>query len=314
MNFFGSKLPKQAKQGIVKIALLILGICVFITMPLIASLGWFNSNAAGTATGMQVVLSTEKYDILIASRPAAQYDPLAEDSEHNLRYPNITDLTDLLDDYGYDFTETSTSVAPALALELTNSTAGADKNLMPGSSGTLEFYIRPTAGAAGTTVTLTLGIKGYGIQYRQENAVDVPYAAPVNEAAVNDLLLGHFLFFTGYDSENHRYSGLITDGTFEVLLDSPTPTGTGALSDCYKVTLYWEWPVTYEEILEETSTTSPAVARKYPAELADYWDDNRNYFFATNPNASSTLLLSDGYNDGDQTIADKVRFLVVTVK
>ena len=315
MSFFGKKMPKKAKQGMVKIALLVLGICAALSMPFIAALGWFASNGTTDATGMQVVASTELYDILI-DRPATQFDPLELDENSQPIYPNITAFRAQLAADGYSLSALSTETASQLGFELTNEAYEADSgyNLVPGSYGALHFYLRPNAGADGSEVTLSLEFGGYANTYDEYDQLEI---VPVEEEEVLDLLKGHLLFFTERtgSAENYQYDGLIENGSFQYAMDPLVhpKCSTPGKTDCYEITLYWEWPVTYEEIIENTSTTSPAVTKKYPVELADYWNDNREFFFETNANETDPVLLSDGYNDGDQRIGDTVNFITVRV-
>ena len=135
----------------------------------------------------------------------------------------------------------------------------------------------------------------------------------VENPLVRELLTGHVLFFTGRTGAtyaDYRYTGLITDRTVHFTTEGNTPVPG---EDYYEVTLYWEWPITYYEILEGMSTTSPAVTRKYPPELRTYIDTHRDLFFVANQNSNDSELLSDGYNDADQTIGENADFFVAYI-
>ena len=81
----------------------------------------------------------------------------------------------------------------------------------------------------------------------------------------------------------------------------------------YEVTIYWEWPVTYDDITENTSTTSPAVTKKYPAALTDYVSAHPEYFFASGASAVTPGQKIDSYNDGDQLIGDNIQYVALFV-
>ena len=68
MERFGKGMPKQVRQGLVKIAFLIVGICAALSVPFIATFGWFASNSSVGETGLQVSARGDKYDILIATQ------------------------------------------------------------------------------------------------------------------------------------------------------------------------------------------------------------------------------------------------------
>ena len=67
------------------------------------------------------------------------------------------------------------------------------------------------------------------------------------------------------------------------------------------------------DIAENISTTSPAETKKYPAEVGPYLSTHKEYFFATVPNSNKADVLSDAYNDGDQTIGDGANCLVLYI-
>ena len=90
----------------IKIACLIVGICAVLSLPLIASLGWFSSNPHMLVTGLQTVVTTDSYELLI-ERPAERYDEALTDEEGELVYPGIGDLKTQMRADGYDFTESS---------------------------------------------------------------------------------------------------------------------------------------------------------------------------------------------------------------
>ena len=313
MNLFGKNIPKAAQKGLVKIALLVVGICAFISIPVVLSLGWFASNDNTNANGMQVVVSTETYDILVARGGSDRYDA-SETVEGQPLYRYIGDMKTRLGTEGYDFVNPD---AKQLAIELINvrDNVGIGYNLAPGSYGYATFYIRPHDPSDTSTVTISLQVTGY----RFNGSAVVPAD---NENALN-MLQGHLLFFaerTGALRENHQYSGLLNGGELAFTMDA----GASFKSETnyYEITIYWEWPITYDEITDNLSTTSPAVTKKYPAELKTYIDgdpddpdDNGHpqYFFASGASAVTSGKEIDSYNDGDQLIGDNINFVAVFI-
>lgn len=315
MVFLGKKIPKKARKGLIKIACLIVGICAVLSLPLIASLGWFSSNSQTLATGLQVVVSTESYQLLI-DRSVVRYNEALTDEEGDPVYPGIGDLKTKMESDGYDFTETSTADAPFLAFELTNEYMDSEGgySLIPGSYGTLTFYLRPREGADNTTVLLSLLVGGYENTYDLEDNLEI---VPATDETALNMLKGHILFFTGRTGERHsdyQYRGLISEGTFSYDMREHDKCLEVGKTDCYEITLYWEWPLTYEEILYNTGTVSPAVTKKYPPELTGYVTSHPEYFFASNEDSEILDRLVDGYNDGDQAIGDNVHYIAVSIQ
>lgn len=306
MNLFGKNIPKAAQKGLVKIALLVVGICAFISIPVVLSLGWFASNNNTTANGMQVVVSTETYDILVARGGADLYDATATVEGQPL-YQRIGDMKTRLGTEGYDFVSPD---ANQLAIELINvrDNVGIGYNLAPGSYGYATFYIRPHDPSDTSTVTISLQVTGY-----RYNGVAVVPADNDNNGAALNMLQGHLLFFaerTGALRENHQYSGLLNGGELAFTMDA----GDSFKSETnyYEITIYWEWPITYDEITDNLSTTSPAVTKKYPVELTPYISAHPEYFFASDSAVASGKEI-DSYNDGDQLIGDNINFVAVFI-
>ena len=314
MMFFGKKIPKKARKGLIKIACLIVGICAVLSLPLIASLGWFSFNPRMQVTGMQVVVSTDCYELLI-DRSAERYNESLTDEEGKFVYPGIGDMKTKIEDDGFDLTEVTTSDAAFLAFELTNEYIDTDGHysLIPGSYGTLTFYLRPRDGADGSVVTLSLEVDGYQSAYDLEDNLEI---VPVEDETALNMLNGHLLFFqtrTGARPSDYQYDDLIESGCFLYDMSQHSKSLEEGKTDCYEITLYWEWPLTYEEIYNNTGTVSPAVVKRYPPELSAYVSAHPEYFFATNVDSVVFDRLVDGYNDGDQAIGDSVHYLVVKI-
>lgn len=316
MAFFGKNVPKNAKKGLIRIAGLIVGICAVLSLPLIASLGWFASSSGMRSSGLQVVVSTDLYDLLI-DRSVERYDEDLLNDEGDPVYPGIGDLKTQMAAVGYDFVETSTEDAPMLAFELISESTDSEGNysLIPGSYGTMTFYLRPTAAADGSAFLFSFLVAGYQNSYDLEDNLVI---APVTDETTQNMLKGHLLFFrsrTGARASDYQYDGLIETDQFLYDTGLHEKCDEVGKTDCYKITLYWEWPVTYEEILYNTGTDSPeVVVKRYPPELSTYVAAHPEYFFASYADSVILDQLVDGYNDGDQAIGDNVNYVVVSIR
>lgn len=314
MKKTGRKIPPQAKKGLVKIAFLIVGICVALAMPVVASLGWFSVNSANRSTGMSVVVSTGLYDILIDERPAALYNESETNAEGDPVYPTVGEMKTRLAER-YSLTALTTA-GGSIALELNNEyhDSHGGYNLQPGAYGSLTFYLRPREGVDGTVIPVSLTIGGYVNVYDESDDLDI---MPATDVDLLNYLQGHLLFFTGRTGaspEDYRYTGLIDEGVLEYDTSAHDKCAEEGKTDCYRITLYWEWPITYEEIVQETGTEQPPVERKYPPELRTYVAAYPERFFASHADSDSLILLSDGYNDADQAIGYGIHYFTVTIR
>ncbi len=261
------------------------------------SWAWFSANQTVDATGMGVRVSGDDntFDILV--RRQARYDETDRLGEPV--YPSIPNLKTELTTAGYSSAAEDVSVNEAgnLAFELVNEFCYDEKySLMPDAYGHITFYVKPKTVAEHLTVDFQVTVGGYVYQ-EAETEGDEPELVAVDNETVLDLLKGHFLLFenrAGNSREDYQYTDLIR-GTFSFDSDDYTLIESGDFEDCYEVTLYWEWPLTYS-ILRE------GIGDRYPSELSDYIENNRNYFFAMNQSSNNLEKLNDGYDDGDQTI------------
>ncbi len=277
------------------------------------SLGWFAGGTNVRTTGMQVVAFSNNCEVLIER--GSEYD-LTKGTPPIERYPGAAAVKGYLEDDGYDVdTATTTTGETKLAFEMVNELvhseydeyAGAvieTRFLVPGAYGTVTFYLRPLADVTRLQKTISLSIDGLNFNESTGNYEEVASQSTL------DLLKGHILFFTertGATREQYRYDGLV-DGSFvfdsaeHELCDEPGKT------DCYKVVLYWEWPETYLDISRNTSDAENT--RKYPAELDDYILDHPEFFFAINQASEDETERSEGYDDGDQKIGNRVHYVV----
>ena len=284
---------------------------IFATTLAVVSFAWFSSNRYVRQSGMSVVISNETVDLLVerASRYESGYDGIADFK---------TALT--ADGYAFNVSDTSTqNLSPSnhLGQEMVVA-APTFQNmyyLMPGAYGTLTFYVRPKPGKDLSTIRIRLTPGGY--KNEVDENTDETVVTKVTSTRILNLLKGHILFFqdrtyvTQNTFDNYIYSDLITDDGFlyEMRGDAYKCDEQGK-TDCYKIVLYWEWPMTFADIEDNISTTSPAETKRFPAELRTYVSANSSYFFPFSVSETDESGKSDAYNDGDQTIGDGVSFYV----
>lgn len=262
---------------------------------------------------MNIIVSTESIDLLVD-----------RNDEYESGYDGITGATSLQsaltnDDYSLTYTSTSDSSHLAQELRLAEATYENKRFLMPGAYGTLTFYIRPKLGHETDSVRLTLTLGGYKDEYVEETneqtgvTTSTKTVVPVTSARILALLKGHILFFTGRTGASFNsfvYTGQITDGSFTYDMSEHSTCSDPGKTDCYKIMLYWEWPLTYADIEENISTSSPAVTKRFPEATGTYLAEHPTYFFPFNLPENDPDGKSNSYNDGDQTIGDGVNYFV----
>ena len=201
-----------------------------------------------------------------------------------------------------------------------------DYGLKPGDSGTLKFSIVPNT-SGNLNIKLNLNITGYqatfeldnGVYYKTDDSLTV-----VTDETINNFLSSHIYFFYK-DSNNKKH--VITSEGFNVSVSEET-----------EVTLYWAWPPTLREILDEDiEDLDDADASK---EVKRLFFEHPDYFlkkvgsesfsdFTVTHNVDSSVEDAaiaavidnvDGrhyseygakYNDADQAIGDNVNYILV---
>ncbi|MBQ7700660.1 MAG: hypothetical protein IJT49_10025 [Clostridia bacterium] len=295
---------------------------VMLVLRLNSSLGWFASNLNVSADGMAIAASSDQYIIYIER--TARYDETLAAGNKPL-YDGISDLKTKLASneslYGYSLTANSTQDVDKLAYEIVNEvTDKADANndnidevyyyLSPGSCGTVTFYLKPKSNED-IVANLELSIGCFVNEYEGNNKV----VKEVTNETVLNLLKGHILFFSersgvGYD--DYIYSGFLADGMFTYDTSQNTKSSKTGFTDCYEITLYWEWPRTYSDIVDNISSQGE-TAKRYPNDLGSFMNANRGCFLANYINSNDIDELNDGYNDGDQVIGEKANYIVAFI-
>ena len=291
MHIFGKQVNAKIRMELLGRLGMILLTGILLALVGVCSFAWFAQNRTTSQDGMQIQVHSQTYDLLVERT-----------SRYEVGYPIITDTDrtkDSLVDDEYSLTATATSTSPRLAYELVNELEYDDEyNLMPGAYGTLTFYLRPLR-AGDLTVQFSLNLGGYVVTY--DNLGNASFG-PIQSTTVLNLLRGHLLFFTqrtGATPNAYCYDGLIADGTFSYNTALHSKCTQPGKTDCYCITLYWEWPNTYDDIVDQISTQS--VTRRFPAEMGDYLA-NTDYFFIALDEGADLNDRSDAYNDADQAI------------
>lgn len=286
------------------------------------SWGWFAKSEGASSSGLQVVAKTGSYDILIER--TTEYDR-QKGSPAIPIYDRITELKTQLGSDGFSLRDTNTNDSSLLAFELINEFEFTEyddyiedqittRYLMPGAYGKLTFYIRPRSQAVNPSMTFSLDLGGF---YGEETQSGFAIRRTESEDALT-LLRGHLLFFTERDDHDHPehpenfvYGGLIEGGTFTYDTRLHSLCSEEGKTDCYEITLYWEWPETYFDISGNISTVQ--TTKKYPAALQTVIANHSDYFFATNRNSHIESELSEGYDDGDQKIGNNIQYVAAYV-
>ncbi len=294
MKLFGKTVSKSVKRTLILRLLLIIVAGALLLFLTFYSFGWFVVTDRIFLHPMQVTISTLSYDVLVERT-----------SEYDTGYNFVSGAGNIKDELlaaGYNFSNVSTANSTKIAYEMVNDYVYENKKyLMPGSYGTVTFYIDLKDGVDNCIANFNLSLGAYVRAY-DEN--DNPLMEEVTSVNVLNILKGHILFFTGRTGatyDDYVYTGLV-EGSFSYNTAEHSKCQDVGKTDYYKVVLYWEWPITYYDIADNISTTSPTVTKKYPAEVWTYLTENNNYFFAGTPASGSADALSDAYNDGDQTI------------
>ena len=307
---------KNLRSRAVTLSLLFVALVfsVIYVIALNSSLGWFASHPYATADGMQVAVANDKYEILVEH--TYEYDTLLEGSV--FKYDDMDAFESKLEGsgYGYDLSATALATTTGIAFELRNEVAYHDAGidyrfLMPGSCGTLTFYLRPLV-SEDITAHFTISTEYFKKIYDSQQNMTIQQG---NDPLVSDLLKGHLLLFTertGTSVQNYKYNGLVDSDSLEFSTSEHSLCTTPGKTDCYELTPYWEWPPLYSEIANNISATT--WEKKYPANLRTYIDAHRSYFFANNQSSSVLEDLIDAYNDADQTIGDHANYVTVEIQ
>lgn len=272
---------------------------------------WFAYNDNVSANGMSIAVKTDDYNIYIDS--SNKYNAL--DANNKEAYEGIGVFKEIIANQGAVFNNGDNLItSQSLALELDNEFQYENKYyLLPGSYGSFTIYMDKLV-EEDIEVSLNFSLSGYKMGYNDNYEAYAFIDNSPNFIKALELIKGHILFFEDREVSNGKptnYYNLI-DGTYVYNTSGKTKESGGKYDGLYKITIYWEWPLLYLDIVEGLSSQSEV--KKYPYELAQYIQSHKNYFFASNIDSTNLDDLGDGYNDGDQLIGDNIHYLLLRLE
>ena len=307
---------RKQKKRIVKLILLMTLIALIIVF---ASIAWFAMNKAVSANTMAIEAKGDAYSIQPLGDKGGLYDTYIDDLGVEAIKWTLSSTNNMENRYKENGDPTSSQMAEITRLD------SEDYGLKPGDHGTLQFRITSTSTSA-ITVSFDLTCTGYKATYGSDNYKTDNNLVKVTDTTVNNYLSSHVLFFYKDDSDNLH---LLTSGGFSESLTA------GQSKD---ITVYWFWPATLKEILDEQITgLSDSGAAK---EVKRYFFEHPEYFlkpvtgddFSDFTVTKQTDLTAEDaeitgkmahvsgknysqfgskYNDADQAIGDHINFLLV---
>lgn len=281
--------------------------CLFIFAALavivIGSIAWFAANTrvqSGTAS-----ISAKNEMIRLATKGNRQS---SEEEWLNLRDG---------EPYPYDVDTYYYTVGERIALRLSE-----EYVVSPGASGSISFYIIPTQDGA-MHVTLYLGLAGYAESTDPGGTTQVSRVA---DDVLDALLSGHILLF--HDYADGHYSGWLGTGTAGMLSNAITVTlpDTAQANVPFEVTLYWIWPLRYENMVDDLYAQGNA---EYAAQFKPFVEAQASELtvipeaskysysriFLTGEKALSTTdSRSRAYNLADEYIGTNADYLYLTIQ
>lgn len=277
-----------------------------------ACLAWFAANNRVSATGSTIGAKADRYTLTAAGegKPDAHvgyYERTAEE-KHTIA--------------GLD---TADGMTVTLGSNLNNETAG---SLYPGARGKIAFTVTPhTDNLGDITISLSRILKAKGNIYEEAdgNLSD-------DASTLLSLVKGHLLFFTS--CKNGYYSDRVVDSKIEIHKSEFCEKGdvTKPTNKSVTINLYWVWPEYFQNFVLTGNTNyyknlfAPPTDGKNPDYVALQADMNKNkvnYFFgaaggkeatsaptvSTSMTSSDTAICSALYNNADEQIGDKVKYI-----
>ncbi len=259
----------KLRKDFAKTLIMLLAGVVAVTMAALSFAWFYNSKDTG-ADGMTVTPDAGLFELGVITNQAgtARAAAVSEDALSALVNAASRNYDDPLETDG-----SVTGIVCALVPE-------DNMPLRPGSTGTLEFRIIPQKPNLDLTAHLSLS----GIEKIIEVDESITYSL-LEPAEGSDgekalkYLAGHFLFFT----DAGRTNLIERDSDFRI-------TGVSESGTEYSVTLYWEWPRTYNDL----------------AGIIGAENINSEYHLYN-------LEGSDGYNNADQLIGEMISHVAAEI-
>lgn len=274
-----------------------------------ACLAWFAANNRVSATGSTIGAKADRYTLTAAGegKPDAHvgyYERTAEE-KHTIA--------------GLD---TADGMTVTLDSNLNNETAG---SLYPGARGKITFTVKPLVDDLdGVTINLSRVLKVANVGVVKDGNTLGPDAQ-----ALLGLVRGHVLFFTSCD-QNGYYSDRVVDSKIEIHKSEFCENGdvTKPTNKSVTINLYWVWPEYFQNFVLTGNTNYyknlfAAETTDYSTLQADMNAHKANYFYGTvssvgaanapavssNMSSSDTAICSALYNNADEQIGDKVKYI-----
>lgn len=188
---------------------------------------------------------------------------------------------------------------------------GAIKSIRPGSTGTLTFLIKPKKAELDFKASLNIAALGKKLVPDNNNSVSLTYERLPDALTENDsradafnYLKGHVLFFTKRSAAQDA-NGYYSYTSGQRILPGQDFYITGATQAVssnfagYTVTLYWEWPVTYDRL----------EALLGSAELNG---ERKAWYFVKDAN-DQCIVDSYGYNTADTEIGKHISHIFAEI-
>ncbi len=322
MKNFLVNLSKKHKELLSSLLLAVVtGIVLFAALfGINKTVAWFAANKDVSASGMEVQPFDYEFDLAVSGDQVSHY---AADA-------SIVEYLDT--NYGTKKLAKTTSTYRSIVCEMQDETPVPPDpgKISPGSYGKISFDIVVDSGIDEFRIDfdyLYLGVDNNG---------DPAPIDPADSDEVELLLSGHILFFLNrtYSDNGYYYSNQLSDNTIEYNLAAhASDKHVESDGDHYTVEVYWVWPVNFAQMAymkghpylrsHALFSTETASAANRAAVIADMKANPGKYFYeydtesvTVNFNADdfTTLYyvnLTDGYNNGDQYIGDRVYYMLV---
>ena len=270
---------------------LILVVTTAIALVAIATTAWLASNRE-VDSGSMADLTTDSFEVGVVTptvNGVEQRDPAVENNAILALATPGSNPENMV--YANNFWSNETNAGVICGLKI----SGMEGRLRPGATGTLEFLIKPAGGDHAYSAQMSIAAllkkldnDGKVVQDQQGNDEYVllrPGEATGDRARAMALLKGHILFFGATPPANR-----IIPETTTILIR----TASGDPFDStktYKVTLNWQWPQRYSDLL--TILGQETISQ---AEAPIYLENGTG---------------SIGYDNGDQTIGTHISHVAV---
>jgi hypothetical protein len=202
-----------------------------------------------------------------------------------------------------------------------NNVSGSEGTIQPGTSGKLTFYVIPKVDG-----TLKLNFNLQTDLYTDNERLQT-------DELVKKLVEGHILFFQKCEEEGESkyYDDIITDGKFSKTIPD------AVAEKQYEYTIYWTWVYVFGQNLlpKGNKVIEPWVSDDVRKKLFDDMTGGNyaKYFYDEELKESKQIdsdklesvydgvyssddfiEISERYNDADEYIGEKVRYIVITLK